>query len=128
MSPTVERDVVFGTTTTGTGQELLCDVYRPDAAAPGFPALPSGRRVGVLVVHGGGWFLGEKEQLESYATGLAEQGYLAVCNSYRLASVPTSRPELCASLAPADAPAFTGARRSARTPTYLPTDRWPWPT
>ena len=96
MSPTVERDVVFGTTTTGTGQELLCYVYRPDAAAPGFPALPSGRRVGVLVVHGGGWFLGEKEQLESYATGLAEQGYLAVCNSYRLASVPTTRPELCA--------------------------------
>ena len=93
MSPTVERDVVFGTTTTGTGQELLCDVYRPDAAAPGFP---SGRRAGVLVVHGGGWFLGEKEQLESYATGLAEQGYLAVCNSYRLASVPTTRPELCA--------------------------------
>ena len=32
----------------------------------------------MLVVHGGGWFIGEKEQLEGYARGLSDMGYVCV--------------------------------------------------
>ena len=65
-----------------------CDVYSPDEGtmamsnhgvpaeegAPGFPALPEGKRVGVLMIHGGAWMLGEKEQLEMWARGMAKKG------------------------------------------------------
>ena len=91
---TVQRDVPFGTAASGSGQQLLCDVYSPSPSAAGFAELPDGQRAGMLVVHGGGWFIGEKEQLEGYARGLSDMGYVCVCNSYRLASKPTSRPEL----------------------------------
>ena len=74
-------------------RELLCDVFTPPDSAPAFPNLPDGLRVGVLVIHGGGWMTGEKEQLEGYAISLGRKGYVCVTNSYRLASEPAARPE-----------------------------------
>ena len=53
MSVTVRSGVVFGAAASGSGQELLCDIYTPDEAAPTFPSLADGRRVGVLLIHGG---------------------------------------------------------------------------
>ena len=72
---------------------LLCDVFTPPASAAPFPGLPDDSRAGVLVIHGGGWMTGEKEQLEGYAIGLSRKGYVCVCNSYRMASDPAARPE-----------------------------------
>jgi acetyl esterase/lipase len=47
--------------------------------------------VGVLVIHGGAWMMGEKEQLVMWATGLAAKGYVCVLNGYRLASAAGGR-------------------------------------
>lgn len=55
---------------------LRADVYRPTGKGP-FPA--------VLVIHGGAWMSGNKNQLTSIAERLAESGYTAVAIAYRLA-------------------------------------------
>ena len=89
----VEPDVAYGAAHSGSGQPLLCDVYRPPVDAPSF-ALPDGQRVGVLVIHGGAWLMGEKEQLVMWAHGLARKGYVCVLNGYRLASDPKQRAQI----------------------------------
>ncbi len=69
----VERDVAV--TPTDWPQRLLADVYRP--AGPGrFPS--------VLLIHGGAWKRGDREQVEGLAERLAERGYLVVSTTYRL--------------------------------------------
>ena len=132
---TVERNVVYGTCTTASGREdLRCDVFHPGPDAAPFKALPEGQRVGVLLIHGGAWLHGEKDQLTAYglcacaharstaclwrgprrtarrarpriravlhlpslppsaaARRLAREGYVCVCNGYRLALQPQSR-------------------------------------
>ena len=80
----------------GTGcrprrRELLCNVFTPPESAAPFPDLPGGLRAGILVIHGGGWTDGEKEQLEGYAILLGRKGYVCVTNSYRMASDPAAR-------------------------------------
>jgi len=55
---------------------LQADIYRPPGDGP-FPA--------VLVVHGGAWMSGNKNQLAGIAQRLAEKGYVAVAINYRLA-------------------------------------------
>jgi acetyl esterase/lipase len=55
---------------------LKADVFMPKGAGP-FP--------GVLVVHGGAWMMGTREQLAGAALFLAEHGYTAVAIDYRLA-------------------------------------------
>jgi len=55
---------------------LQADIYRPHGDGP-FPA--------VLVVHGGAWMSGNKNQLAAIAQRLAEKGYVAVAINYRLA-------------------------------------------
>jgi len=55
---------------------LEADVYVPHGKGP-FPAM--------LVVHGGAWASGTREQLAGAAEKLAENGYVAVAISYRLA-------------------------------------------
>jgi acetyl esterase/lipase len=55
---------------------LKADLYVPKGAGP-FPA--------VLVIHGGGWMMGTREQLAGAAVYLAEHGYTAVTIEYRLA-------------------------------------------
>lgn len=71
---TVERDVVFG---TGGGRDLRCNIYWPPAAGDGRPS--------VLLVHGGGWTTGDREQLHGYGILLGRIGYVCVATEYRLA-------------------------------------------
>jgi triacylglycerol lipase len=55
---------------------LKADIYLPKGDGP-FP--------GMLVVHGGAWSMGTREQLAGAALFLAEHGYTAVAIDYRLA-------------------------------------------
>ncbi|SOC79313.1 Pectin methylesterase [Salinimicrobium sediminis] len=58
-------------------KNLTADVYLPKAEkGEKFPA--------VLLVHGGGWLTGTKENLRPFAQKLAAEGYVAVTTSYRL--------------------------------------------
>ncbi|NOY30599.1 MAG: alpha/beta hydrolase [Planctomycetes bacterium] len=55
---------------------LKADLYVPEGKGP-FP--------GVLVVHGGAWYMGTRAQLSGFAQMLASRGMTAVAISYRLA-------------------------------------------
>lgn len=70
---TVERDVGF--TPAGWPKPLLADVYRPQGAGP-FPS--------VLLIHGGAWKRGDREQVTSLAERIAGRGYLVMNTTYRL--------------------------------------------
>lgn len=70
----VHRDVLI--TPDDWPQKLLADVYVPVGAGP-WP--------GVLVIHGGGWSNGDREQVQGIAERLARRGFVAVNTTYRLA-------------------------------------------
>jgi acetyl esterase/lipase len=70
---TIARDIRF--TPDDWPQPLLADIYRPDGAGPH----PS-----VLLIHGGAWKRGDREQVEGLAERIAERGYLVVNTTYRL--------------------------------------------
>lgn len=70
----VIRDVVF--TPDSWPQKLLADVYVPRGAGP-WP--------GVLLIHGGGWSSGDREQVKGLAERLARRGFVAFNTTYRLA-------------------------------------------
>lgn len=57
------------------GAQTTLDVYSPLNSSP---------RAGVMLVHGGGWREGSKEQLATLARRLAEEGYVAASINYRL--------------------------------------------
>ena len=74
---TGEIEMLFGEVYTDTASgPLKADIYMPPGEGP-FP--------GMLVVHGGGWFVGTRAQLSGQAQLLARQGFTAVAISYRLA-------------------------------------------
>lgn len=70
---TIENDVVFG---TGGGRDLKCDIYTP----PGEPT----KAPSILLVHGGGWFQGNRSELKGYGVLLGRIGYVCVSTEYRL--------------------------------------------
>ena len=70
---TVENDVVFGTTGS---RDLKCDIYRPPNEGD--------RRPGVLIIHGGAWETGDRNQLRYYGIQLARYGFVGVACEYRL--------------------------------------------
>lgn len=70
----VDKDVTYGEV---EGGPLLMDVYHPD----GF----SGKRPGVLLVHGGGWMGGDKAYYAHMGEDLAAHGYVAFSINYRFA-------------------------------------------
>lgn len=70
----VEPNVTY---TSAGGRELKADLYRPEGSA-----VPT--RAAVVLVHGGGWMLGEKGMIAPLAAQLAGQGFLAVAVEYRL--------------------------------------------
>ena len=72
----IERNVTF--TTSADPAQLQLDIYHPTAA--GATALPV-----VLVVHGGAWRTGAKEDVAVEALRLARNGFVAVAPNYRLA-------------------------------------------
>lgn len=59
------------------GLDLKADVYYPEGKGKKFP--------GILLVHGGGWISGSKENLRPMAQHLAGKGFLAMTVNYRLA-------------------------------------------
>ncbi|QDT68607.1 Carboxylesterase NlhH [Planctomycetes bacterium MalM25] len=69
----VRRDIVYHRVGE---RELLLDAYLPKVEEA---------RPAVLVVHGGGWRTGDRRQLQAYARGLAERGYVGFAIDYRLA-------------------------------------------
>jgi acetyl esterase/lipase len=75
---TIEDGVVFGRAGAG-GRQLRCDVFRPPVeVTEGRPA-PA-----VLLVHGGGWAMGDRSQLRGYGVLLGRAGYVCVASEYRL--------------------------------------------
>jgi acetyl esterase len=71
---TVTRDVVYREV---DGEELTVDVYLPPDTGADHPA--------VLVIHGGGWTEGNKDEVRWAGRGLASFGFVGVTVDYRLA-------------------------------------------
>lgn len=78
LPPTV-RALPAQTYALRDGRALLLDLYLPAA-----PADPTGPRAAIVLVHGGGWRTGVRENLAPLAIGLAQRGYAAATVSYRL--------------------------------------------
>ena len=60
-------------------QELSLDLYQPTTQRG------SSQRVGVLIVHGGGWQSGNSREFPALNRGLAGRGYVVAAINYRLA-------------------------------------------
>ncbi len=69
-----ELDVVYG---NGGGQDLKLDVFSPTHGVEPSPA--------VVILHGGGWQQGSKNDLRDTARWLAGEGYVAATVGYRFA-------------------------------------------
>jgi acetyl esterase/lipase len=69
-----ELDVVYG---KGGDEDLKLDLYAPKN--------PAGLCPVAIQLHGGGWYMGSKEECTAGAVGLAQKGYVAVTVAYRLA-------------------------------------------
>ena len=70
----LQRDIRFSP--PDWPQALLADLYQPRGAGP-WP--------GVLLIHGGGWEGGDRDQVASLARRLARRGFLVFNTTYRLA-------------------------------------------
>jgi acetyl esterase/lipase len=75
LQPAIERDVVYS---RPGGAPLTMDVYLPRPA----PARPA---PGVVVLHGGAWVIGRRQDMDSLARRLAANGMVAATVTYRLA-------------------------------------------
>jgi acetyl esterase len=71
---TVKRDVVYRTVDR---DQLGLDVYRPAKKGKDRPA--------VVIIHGGGWRMGDKALFAQQGNQLAERGFVAFSVNYRLA-------------------------------------------
>jgi len=66
----IDRDVVYD-----EAYALKLDIYRPEKM----------NGYGIVDIHGGGWFQGDKSKDEDWARLFAEKGYLVIVPNYRLA-------------------------------------------
>src|SRR5580692_10509706 len=73
MSDRVEVETL--TVGQGGGRDLLADLYRP----------PSPNGCGLLLIYGGGFTEGERDQLAGYGIALGRAGYTSLACEYRLA-------------------------------------------
>lgn len=69
----IERDVVYASV---DGTRLLGDIVAP---------LGNEKKPGVIVIHGGAWVSGDKDQMDWIAQHLAENGFFTLNINYRLA-------------------------------------------
>ena len=67
------RDIVYRTV---DGKSLTLDIFRPKGVAEAMP--------GIVMIHGGSWNTGSKEQVEEIARPVAQQGYVVASINYRL--------------------------------------------
>lgn len=70
----VDRDVLFS---RAGGEELRMDIFRPKVSDRATPAM--------VVIHGGAWISGRRQDMHELARMYAERGVLAASVSYRLA-------------------------------------------
>ena len=70
----VEKGVVYH---SENGRDLKVDLYRPEG-----DSVPT--RTAVVLIHGGGWILGEPGMMAPLASQFAAQGFLAAAVEYRL--------------------------------------------
>src|SRR3982751_1307134 len=68
--PSIIHDILYA-----SAKEQVLDVY----------ADPAGSRPAVVLVHGGGWFRGDKSKEQKLATILVDAGFLVFVPNYRLA-------------------------------------------
>jgi acetyl esterase len=69
----VTRDLPYG---ADQGEELRLDVYQPPGAASLSPM--------VILIHGGGWTTGDKDQYQPFARALATAGFVVFDINYTL--------------------------------------------
>jgi len=82
-SPSVQTDVVYRTV---DGKSMMMDVYSPVSDEAKLPA--------VVVIHGGGWTQGKREDMADLCKALANEGFVAATVSYRLANATTKWPAM----------------------------------
>lgn len=70
----VKRNVTYS---LAAGERGVLDLYSP--------AIAKQPRIGLILVHGGGWRAGSKEDYRYYGQQFAHRGYVAACINYRLA-------------------------------------------
>lgn len=71
----IDRDLVYAQ--RGDGNAVTADLFRPATMPAPRPA--------VVVVHGGGWQRGDREEMEHIVRALVAQGYVVLNIGYRLA-------------------------------------------
>ncbi|MBL1151445.1 MAG: alpha/beta hydrolase [Armatimonadetes bacterium] len=71
----IDRDVVYS---QPGGERLQMDIYHPQT-------LSSEPKPAVLVIHGGAWVSGKRQDMATMCEALAKEGFLAATVSYRLA-------------------------------------------
>lgn len=84
--PHIDRDVRY----SDQHDALVLDVHRP---APGSPPSTGA----VVLVHGGGWFRGDKSKEDGLSARLVDAGYTVFVPNYRLAPTdvfPASRDDV----------------------------------
>jgi len=78
---TSQVDVRALTYPSSTGAAQPADVYIPQGAGAGLaPARPV-----IVAIHGGGWFFGDRHELDAVARKAAERGYIVVNIEYDMA-------------------------------------------
>lgn len=70
MNISFDKDIVYD-----EAHALKLDIYRPEKM----------NGYGVIDIHGGGWFQGDKSKDEDWARLFAEKGYLVIVPNYRMA-------------------------------------------
>jgi acetyl esterase len=91
IEPSITVDVPYG---AGASGPLLLDVYSAPGDSPEMSA-----RAAIILVHGGGWFRGDKSKERALATILVEAGYIVFAPNYRETPevvFPTSRDDVLA--------------------------------
>lgn len=72
----VSKDVEYK---NSNGRSLKADIYYPENSSQKYP--------GIILVHGGGWISGSKENERFLAQELASKGYVAMAINYSLSDV-----------------------------------------
>jgi len=91
------------------GEPLLLDVYHRETTPEADAARPA-----IILIHGGGWFRGDKSKELVLATRLVEEGYIVFVPDYRLAPdhpFPSGRDDVLAAGRWADDSAYLFDRR-----------------
>lgn len=79
----INRGVIWK---TGSDYQLKADIYRPTSGT----AHPA-----VLMIHGGGWAAGKREELDWFGQKFANSGWVAISIDYRLAKLGERTGEAC---------------------------------